>query len=462
MCPLIKNAALASELYKKYRPIANLLFFSKLIERVVLLRLDDHMNRHALHSSYQFGYKKHISTELMLLQIVDEILMGMDSGNCTVVLFLDLSAAFDTIDINILLDILSKEIGMGGVALKWMQSFLMGRKQAVQIDECFSEFLEVNFGVPQGSSLGPVLFNIYVRSLPTVFKKCNFNCGSFADDTNGRKSFAISFQFTNLTAKITECLDEIKIWMDTFFLKINASKTEILLCYPRELSEQIIIQGVIYENDCIRFSNEVKNVGVWLDQMLNFNKQVNATVSSCYKSIKDIGSIRNSLSKKDAESLVHAAVASKLDYCNSLYYGISLNTLNKLQKVQNAAARLIARVNSRTSISPVIYNLHWLRIESRVIFKLLLIVHKTVWGICNTMSINFKNYTRSDDDYLLLQPSSVKTKYGQRTFSYAAPKLWNALPYNIRSEQLTDKFKKMLKSILITDTDGLKRRALSK
>ena len=286
----------------------------------------------------------------------------------------------------------------------WFESFLLGRTQSVKIDNEISEPLEVLFGVPQGSVLGPFLFSIYVRSLPKVFLKCKFKSSSFADDSNGRKSFSVCFQFDALTNQIIDCLTEVKEWMHHHFLKVNTDKTEILVFCPDNLSDSITINGVIFKDRCIRFSSHVKNVGIWLDRNLNFDKQVNLAVSHCYKMLKDIGSIRNSLERRDAETLVHAMISSKLDHCNSLLYGTNSETLHKPQKVQNAAVRLICQVNKRTSISPLIFNLHWLRIESRIIFKIILMTHKYIWGFSSrNVNISYKSYTRNNEDHLLLQ-----------------------------------------------------------
>ena len=110
-----------------------------------------------------------------MLNVTDEALRGFDNNMATIVIFLDLSAAFDTIDIDRILEILQTEIGVDGVALQWFKSFLTGRTQRVKISGVYSESCEVPFGAPQGSVLGPKLFNINVRSQPVVFKKCCFN-----------------------------------------------------------------------------------------------------------------------------------------------------------------------------------------------------------------------------------------------------------------------------------------------
>ena len=158
--PLLKKCGLDSDVKKNYRPVNNLVFFSKLIERVVSRRLNSHMTLNGLQNDKNFAYKKHHNTETMMVGLVDEVLEGFEDGKCTVIVFLDLSAAFDTIDHEKLLSIMSDELGITGTALQWFRSFLVGRTQKVRINGEYSESLDVLFGAPQGSVLGPELFSI--------------------------------------------------------------------------------------------------------------------------------------------------------------------------------------------------------------------------------------------------------------------------------------------------------------
>ena len=212
-----------------------------------------------------------------MIGVVNDVLTGFDNDQCTVMLFLDLSAAFDTIDIDILLDILENEIGVTGVALRWFESFMKGRTQKVRIGSEFSKILEVLFGTPQGSVI-------------------------------------------------------------------------IILFHPKTLHDSVLIRGTFIGEQCIRFSTEVKNVGVVLDENLTMTSHVNKIVSHCYKLLKDIGKIRKVLSDKHTEMLVHSVISSRIDYCNGLFFNMSKKNINKLQKVQNAAARLVAGKRKRDSI----------------------------------------------------------------------------------------------------------------
>ena len=292
----------------------------------------------------------------------------------------------------------------------------------MKINGQYSEELEVKYGSVQGSVLGPKFFNIYVRSQPEVFLKSGFETSSFADDSNGSKTFSITFQFDVLQNDVAHCVNNVINWMNVQCLKINPDKTEIILFHPKSVQHQIIVGGTFIGNDCIRFSKEVKNVGVWLDSQLNLNKHVNKVVSQCYMHVKNIGRIRNVLSKQQTEMLVHAVITGTMDYCNSLLINMSKSNLYKLQKLQNAAARLVVRCNRRTSMSGILRDLHWLRVESRIIFKILLLVYQCVNGLCSeNLKIKYKTHNCRPEEYLMLEVKHVKTKYGRRTFDYVDP-----------------------------------------
>ena len=458
--PLLKKAGLETEENKNYRPVNNMVFLSKLTERVVVGQLDGHMTRNGLHEPSQFAYKKFHNTEAMMRGMMDEILLGFDNNLATVVIFLDLSAAFDTIDIDKLIQILHDEIGVDGVALEWFRSYLTHRTQQVKIDGEYSESLEVPCGVPQGSVLGPKLFNINVRSQPLVFGHCQFSSSSFADDSNGRRSFALTFQFQILNNEINNCMKHIISWNNAHFMKINPDKTEIMLYRPPGLEKEVIIKGVIIENQCIFFSNLAKNVGVWLDVHMTMDKHINSVVSHCYKILKDIGRIKKCLQKKHLETLVHAVTSNRLDYCNSLFININKDNIYKLQKVQNVAARLILGKRRRDSAKLALYELHWLNVNTRITFKILLLVYKVLKGKCSeNLPLPYKKFNGRRDDLLKLETPSFKTKYGKRIFAHDGSRLWNALPVEMRIENDIDEFKKLLKTLLFREHDEFRSKA---
>ena len=458
--PTIKKANLDVDINNHYRPVNNLRFLSKLIERVAKIRKDEHMTINVLHTPEEFGYKQNHNTETMLIGLTDEVLRGFDQNQATVVIFLDLSAAFDTIDPEKLLQIMEDELGITGVALEWFRSFLVGRTQRVKINDQYSDSVEVPCGTPQGSVLGPPLFNTNVRSQPKVFQHCKFNTSAFADDSNGRRTFTLTFQYHIMNHEV-ECLKLIVKWSHAHFMKINPDKTEILLFYPPSLEKEVLIKGIMFEEQCIRFSDCVKNVGVYLDKHLNFNKHINNITSHCYKILKDIGSIKKSLQKDHLAQLVHSVITSRLDYCNSLFQNINRANLYKLQKVQNAAARLVLGKRRRDSARAALRELHWLNVDSRIVFKTILIVFKAVKGMCSeNIKFTYKSFNGRPEDILLLQTPTFNTQtYGRRIFEYNGSRLWNALPHEMRVEEDVGKFKRELKTLLFNGTDELKKRA---
>ena len=261
-----------------------------------------------------------------------------------------------------------------------------------------------------------------------------------------------------ITNEVRKCLDEIVKWSYLHYMKINPDKTELLLLRPSSLNNEVIINGILYEGQCIRFSSEVKNVGVWVDQNLSMEKHINSIVSHSYKILRDISRIKKYLQRKDLEQIVHAVVIFRLDYCNSLFVNLNKEQLFKLQKVQNSAARLILGKRRRDSAKAALHELHWLNVEARVTFKILLLVFKVVRGMCN-MTLAYKNFNGRPDDYLLLETPHFKTKYGKRIFEYNGSRLWNALPLNIRVVEDVDLYKKLVKTLLFTSYDEFMRDA---
>ena len=446
--PILKAHDLDPELHSNFRPVSNLQFLGKLIERIVLKRLNKHISQNNLDIPNQYGYKSAHSTESILVKITNDILIASDKKTATVLLLLDLSAAFDTVDVHILLDILCREIGITGVALEWFRSFLTNRTMRVKVNDSYSDIFYLEFGIPQGSVLGPVLFNIYIRSLYKYVENCGFNIKGFADDHQLYVSFTPNFQFHYLSQKINVVLNALTKWTDLFFLKLNPDKTQIIVFGPKSVKNNIHINGTFIDNDksCIRFSSIVKNLGVLFDADMTFSAQVKQVVSSVFMNIKNISRIKSFLTTHEKNILMCSFALSKLDYCNCLYYGINSELLKKLQYAQNSAARLIFQRRKFDHVTDIFMELHWLPVQMRIIYKVVLTVHKCLYQT-SPMEINNLVIFESTRTFNLQIPRCF-TSHGDRAFSVYSAKEWNTLPLYLKTETSTINFKKHLKKHL--------------
>ena len=214
---------------KNFRPVANLGFLSKIIEKIVASRLTEHLDKNNLHNLTQSAYRRYHSTETALLRVHNDIVYALDRKRMTVLILLDLSAAFDTIDHEILLKRLNNRFGIRGVALEWFRSYLCRRSQRVQTGKNISNEQFLDFSVPQGSILGPILFSLYTAPLGDIARKHSMDNMFYADDTQ----LYVILDKTLSTGTIEACIDEIRVWMAKNMLKLNDSKTEILLIGSR-------------------------------------------------------------------------------------------------------------------------------------------------------------------------------------------------------------------------------------
>lgn len=450
--PLLKKTGLDPEDLANYRPVCDLKYLHKLIERTVLPQIYSHMSTNSLHIPNQSGYRPNHSCETLLLRIVNDILVSMDGFKCTVLILLDLSAAFDTVDHEVLLDILYYEIGLRGTVFQWFVSYLRGRKQCVKIHNTMSDFSESHHGVPQGSVLGPVLFNIYVRSFIKAVEQAGYSIHGYADDHQIKDTFRIEFQFNTLRVSIPHCLQLVSGWMGKYFLKLNPTKSQVIVFSPRNSNSSVLIDHIIMsDNSFIRLSDVVTNLGIKLDSSLSFSPQISSIVSGGYKLIKDIGKVRRYLSSNDLKTLINSFTISRIDTCNSLYYGISSSELNRLQMLQNSCARLIFGRRKFDHVTPLFKDLHWLPIRARIVYKIICFVFKCLH---DTAPVYLKSLLHIHNvDNLTLSIPRRNSSIGDRAFSTCGPALWNSLPFCIKQIPTFERFKGQLKHHLFTNFD---------
>ena len=360
----------------------------------------------------------------------------MNKQQVTLLVFLDLSAAFDTIDHSVLLRRLETKFGFTGTALEWFKSYLSGRFQQVVIDDATSDKFNMDFGVPQGSCLGPLLFSIYTTPLFDIVSNHLPTVHCYADDTQ----LYLAFQPDDTAAQesavasMEACIQDIRNWMTKDSLKINDDKTEVILIGTKAQLKKVKIDNLAVGDSKIVPSTEaIRNLGCWFDKNFTMNAHVTKTCKAGFFYLHNICRIRKFLTQEITEKLIHAFVTSRLDYCNSLLYGLPSNLLAKLQRVQNTAARLIHRAPRFCHTTPLLVDLHWLDIKSRIDFKIILLTFKAIHGqapayICELVNLKpYSSYGLRSNNRMLLSTPNFRTlpTLGDRAFAAAAPKLWN-------------------------------------
>ena len=468
--PTLKKNSLDPDILKNYRPVSNLSVISKLIEKVVLDQLNAHLDNNDLHCTMQSGYRANHSCETLLVKMIDEILGEIDSGKMVLLVLLDLSAAFDTIDHKILLEKLCRDFGIDGLVLKWFESYLEQRSFSVKIGSTMSPFLALLFGVPQGSLLGPIIFILYIKELQDIAERYGLIIKLYADDSQLYISFNPKYpsEYHDVIDRVNKCLGEIKLWMIMNFMKVNESKTELLiLAKPLVLKTHIFDISVDFAGTIVH-PTECKeekwtSLGVKLDASLTMARQINNVKQKCNWTLHNMWTINRYLNESVRIMMVKQLNISRLDNCNVLYIGLSKSLMKKLRSILNGCIRFIYNVKDvEQDLLPFYKKSHILPIKDRIDFKVCLLCFKFFRKMVpayfqNLLSIDSchvdrpSTRTRPDyDDLLLKQCTLPKTLVGHRRFSVYAPTVWNALPYSLRSIKTVDSFKKSLKTHFFT------------
>ena len=437
--PLLKKPSLDHREFKNFRPISNLQFLAKIIEKVVADQLINYLDDNNLQEVYQSAYKRKHSAETALIRIHNDILTAIDIHQSVILLLLDISAAFDTINHDLSLSRLKCRFGICGKALDWFSSYLSGRRQFVKVNDTSSTSYLIEQGVPQGSVLGSILYSLYVSPLGDIARSHGLSFHCYADDTQLYIYFnsADPVETESRRSILETCVNDINKWMLHNNLKLNGDKSELLVMSSSRRPRPTL-NSICIDNDNVSAAPSAKNIGVVFDEAMSLVQYVtNICKTACFH-LRAILKIRQFLDKDSTILLLHAFVISRIDYCNSLLFGLPDYVINRLQLIQNSAARLVFCAHKHDHVTPLLVNLHWLPVQCRIQFKILLMTFKVLRGeapsyICDLITPYVPTRTLRSQNKLLLHQRRFHLKsYGRRAFKTSAPCLWNDLPYNIK------------------------------
>ena len=454
--PSLKNKDLDPDELSSYRPISNLSFVSKILEKCVADQITAHIEDNGLFSRVQSAYRSYHSCETATVKIVNDVLIQMDKKSKVVLVLLDLSAAFDTISHSKLIQRLQHDYGVTGKVLKWIESYLNDRTAKVKIGPNQSAATTMKIGVPQGSILGPLLFILYTRDLEKIARMYNLQIHMYADDTQLSISFVPQDLHTAM-GQVQKCVAHIRLWMAQNLLKLNPNKTEVMILRNKwDKSDSPDTVSITEDEDTV-VTEVAKNLGVIFDKELNMTNHVTRIVQMGNLQLINMWRIASKLNKNQKTLLVNTLIHSRMDYCNALLLGSKESDIKRLQVLQNAATRFIYGQRSRRGVTDLRKKSHFLPIKQRIEYKICLMVYNALNGKspCYITEMIQKRQAKSinlrvDEDDTRLKEYEYQSNYkvNEKAFSIAAPKLWNKLPRSIRKSESVLTFKKSLKTHL--------------
>ena len=419
-----------------FRPISCLHYLSKLFEKCVKNRLISLCVKYDIFSKQQFGFREKLSTLDALLNLTETIYDSLDDKKHHVVLTVDLKKAFDVINHSILFKKL-EHYGIRGLPLLWFKNFLSDRKSYVVINSVKSSLKTIDIGVPQGSTLGPILFLLYINDLPSISNI--FKMTLFADDTT------LSASNTDYDQLINDCNNELikfREWTIINRLTCNSDKTELLFMSNRYhgSDEHRIFLG----NENVTTTSSSKFLGVFIDSNLSFNHHIKSLIGKISRHTGILYKIRNQLSSDAIMKYYFAFIYPYLSYNIEIWGGSCDSILNPLIIQHKRLIRTMTWSRGRDHTNPLFSKLGILKLKDIFIYRLNILMFKRYsageFAVGHERMSRFRN---------LAQPKFHRLTQTQRAFSYAGPIAWNNLPSNLREIDSFVLFKRALRQYLL-------------
>lgn len=424
---------------EEYRPINMLPIYEKTLELTVKEQLLDYISENNILVPEQSGYRKNHSCETALNLLLAKWKECLEKKLKVVAVFLDLKRAFETISREKLVSTLAK-YRISGTALKWFSTYLSHRYQRTKFNSVISGAKETQYGVPQGSVLGPILFILYINDLKRILKNCDINL--FADDT---VIFIASNNATAATEKLNSDLVNLSKWLKYKKLKLNVTKTKCLVVSSKSCDSQCV--HVKIDGETVECVKSIKYLGVVIDDKLTFRDHIDHTVKKIARKYGVLCRLAKDLTQWSLIHLYKTLISPHFDFCPSIIYLANEQQMYRLQKLQNKIMRIILRCNRRTSVRLMLDTLQWLSVRQRVTFLTLLLIHRIANGtapeylssrIVRGRDIH-QHRTRFAEE---IRCASFLLASSQNSLYYKGIKLYNTLPRDTKNETNLNAFKR--------------------
>ena len=419
-----------------YRPISLLSNIDKIVEKIMHKRLYCFFTKYKIIYNLQFGFRSGHSTTHALIYLTEQVRKALDSNCFSCGVFVDLQKAFDTVDHEILLHKLS-HYGVRGIENNWFKSYLSNRKQYVSINGANSTEVNVHYGVPQGSVLGPLLFLIYINDLNKALKYCTTI--HFADDTSlllKNKSLKKMRKYLNLDLK------NLSNWLNANKISLNANKTELLLF--RHPNKRINFHLKVRLNGKqLEPAQYVKYLGMYIDPHLNWKYNTNILASKLTRSLGMLSKIRHYVNKDTLRSIYFAIFSSHLSYGSIIWAQNQTNmNVKRISRLQNKAVRIMNFSDYRDHANPIFKQLNIIKLSDNVSLQNILLVYDSLNSRLPSILNHGYNYvlnfhairTRNALKLKLALPTVKTTAHGINSIEYKSVKTWN---------DFIDEFKKL-------------------
>ena len=434
------------QLYENYRPISILNCFSKILEKLMFNRLNKFFNDNDILIPNQHGFTKSKSTTSAILQLTDYVLKSFDQKKFVIGIFLDFKKAFDTVDHNILLTKL-ENYGIRDITLKWVTSYLSDRKHFTQIGDQKSQTLTLTHSIPQGSILGPLLFNIYINDLINCTNKLELIL--FADDSC---FYTSNHNLTQLIENANLELNNIKNWTIANKLTLNIDKSHYII-FKRRRKLPTEIPQLNINNLPLELVEDTKFLGLIVQSDLKWNQHIKILTNKLHKYSSIIYLIKHCLDKNSLKQIYYGLVYSFLVYANVIWGKSPMQHLKPLITAQKRIIRTIMNRDRLHHTNLDFYNLGFLKFQDIITYFASIFVFKSLNEFAHPF--NYFNTTGNEHHYNLrnsqnLRPPLTLSLQSQSSPSYYCCSIWNNLPEHIKNRTSVASFKFGMKQHLLS------------